>query len=63
MIGLAINWDYEDLSAKEFLNKAFVRAKRLNALKSKLSVVNCKRKRRTNDDSISCTYSFSCKRL
>lgn len=29
----AMNWDYEDLSAKEFLHKAFERAKRLEALK------------------------------
>ncbi|MHA6530124.1 sugar phosphate isomerase/epimerase family protein [Paenibacillus sp. BAC0078] len=30
----AMNWDYEDLSAKEFLHKAFERAKRLEALKA-----------------------------
>ncbi|MCM3042089.1 sugar phosphate isomerase/epimerase [Paenibacillus motobuensis] len=29
----AMNWDYEDLTAKEFLHKAFERAKRLEALK------------------------------
>lgn len=29
----AMNWDYEDLSAKEFLHKAFERVKRLEALK------------------------------
>jgi sugar phosphate isomerase/epimerase len=29
----AMNWDYEDLSAKEFLHKAFQRAKRLEAIK------------------------------
>lgn len=29
----AMNWDYEDLSAKAFLHKAFERAKRLEALK------------------------------
>ncbi|OAB29619.1 xylose isomerase [Paenibacillus macquariensis subsp. defensor] len=29
----AMNWDYEDLSAKEFLHKAFERAKRLETLK------------------------------
>ncbi|AIQ12936.1 sugar phosphate isomerase/epimerase family protein [Paenibacillus durus] len=29
----AMNWDYEDLSAKEFLHTAFKRAKRLEALK------------------------------
>jgi L-ribulose-5-phosphate 3-epimerase len=29
----AMNWDYEHLSAKEFLHKAFERAKRLEALK------------------------------
>jgi len=29
----AMNWNYKDLSAKEFLQKAFERAKRLDALK------------------------------
>lgn len=29
----AMNWDYEDLSAKEFLHKAFERAKRLEELR------------------------------
>lgn len=29
----AMNWDYEELSAKEFLHKAFERAKRLEELK------------------------------
>jgi len=29
----AMNWDYEGISAKEFLYKAFERAKRLEALK------------------------------
>jgi sugar phosphate isomerase/epimerase len=29
----AMNWDYKDLSAEEFLHKAFERAKRLEALK------------------------------
>ena len=29
----AMNWDYEDLSAKEFLHKAFEKAKRLEALR------------------------------
>ena len=29
----AMNWDYKDLSAKEFLHKAFDRAKGLEALK------------------------------
>jgi len=29
----AMNWDYKDLSAKEFLHKAFERAKKLDALK------------------------------
>ncbi|MDK8183358.1 sugar phosphate isomerase/epimerase family protein [Paenibacillus sp. UMB4589-SE434] len=29
----AMNWDYEDISANEFLHKAFERAKRLEALK------------------------------
>ena len=29
----AMNWDYEDLSAEEFLQKAFKQAKRLEALK------------------------------
>ncbi|MEF2114420.1 MULTISPECIES: hypothetical protein [Clostridium] len=28
-----MNWDYEDLPAKEFSHKAFERAKRLEALK------------------------------
>ncbi|MCB2361137.1 hypothetical protein [Clostridium estertheticum] len=30
----SMNWDYEDLSAKEFLHKAFERAKKLEALKN-----------------------------
>ncbi|WP_253300887.1 sugar phosphate isomerase/epimerase family protein [Paenibacillus lautus] len=30
----AMNWDYEDLSAQEFLHRAFERAKRLEALKT-----------------------------
>lgn len=30
----AMNWDYKDLSAKDFLQRAFERAKRLEALKS-----------------------------
>lgn len=29
----AMNWDYKDLSAEEFLQKAFERAKRLEALR------------------------------
>lgn len=29
----AMNWDYKDLSAEEFLHEAFERAKRLEALK------------------------------
>jgi sugar phosphate isomerase/epimerase len=29
----AMNWDYKDLSAAEFLQEAFERAKRLEALK------------------------------
>jgi L-ribulose-5-phosphate 3-epimerase len=29
----AMNWDYKDLLAKEFLHKAFERAKRLETLK------------------------------
>ena len=28
-----MNWDYEDLSAEEFLQKAFVKAKKLEKLK------------------------------
>ena len=31
----AMNWDYENLSAREFLHKAFEQAKRLEALKRK----------------------------
>ncbi|GMQ64668.1 hypothetical protein [Vallitalea maricola] len=31
----AMNWDYEDLSVEEFLEEAFERAKRLEALKQK----------------------------
>jgi len=29
----AMNWDYEDLSAEEFLHKAFGRSKKLEALR------------------------------
>ncbi|WP_199825322.1 hypothetical protein [Gorillibacterium timonense] len=29
----AMNWDYEDLTAKEFLQEAFKRAKRLETLR------------------------------
>jgi sugar phosphate isomerase/epimerase len=34
----AMNWDYEDLSAKEFLQEAFERAKRLEVLRSSTSI-------------------------
>ena len=30
----AMNWDYKDLSAEEFLHKAFERAKKLEVLKT-----------------------------
>lgn len=33
----AMNWDYEDLSANEFLHKTIERAKRMEALKTLLS--------------------------
>lgn len=33
MIGSAMNWGYADLSAEEFLKRAFERGKKLEALR------------------------------